>query len=159
MKIGVISDTHIPAQATALPEHLGRLFSGVDKIIHAGDIESIQVLDELELIAPVHAVAGNMDHGIYGLPVKRSMMIEGMRVGVMHGAGGPKHNIRPFVRKHLGDMDIIIYGHTHQAFWGQEGGIWFMNPGSPTGGPGNAFPSVGLLTITTNNLKGELIRL
>ncbi len=159
MKIGVLSDTHIPAKTSALPKRVYQVFQSVDMIIHAGDIEASPVLDELAALAPVHAVAGNMDHEIYALPVMRHMVIEGYRVGVMHGTGGPKPDIRSYVRKQLGEVQLIIYGHTHKAYWGQEGGIWFMNPGSTVVGTANAKPTVGLLTITTDNLRGELVQL
>lgn len=159
MKIGVISDTHIPARANALPGKLYELFQGVDKIIHAGDIEDPRVLDELAAIAPVTAVAGNMDYSIYGLPIKKSLKIGRFKIGVMHGAGGPRNNIRAFLLKELRGHDIIIYGHTHQAFWEQEAGLWFMNPGSPTDHLVAAFQSVGILTIEEDKICGELIRL
>ena len=59
--IGVVSDTHIPARAPFLPSSLFGLLDGVDLILHAGDIEEESVLDELRALAPVEAVAGNMD--------------------------------------------------------------------------------------------------
>ena len=61
MKIGVISDTHIPKRAKALPEVVLKAFKDLDHIIHAGDIMSIGVLNTLKELAPVTAVAGNLD--------------------------------------------------------------------------------------------------
>ena len=157
MKFGIVSDTHIPVRASSLPDELNTIFSGVDKIIHAGDLEDPRVLDDLAAIAPVTAVAGNMDHSVYGLPVKKSLTIGSIKIGIMHGAGGPKNNIRPFLLKQLPGHDIIIYGHTHEAFWGEEGGIWFMNPGSPTDHIFTSRQSVGLLTIDNDTFNGEII--
>ncbi len=159
MKIGVLSDTHIPVRMPVLPPKVIELFKGVDKIIHAGDIEEQRVLDELSAIAPVTAVAGNMDTSIYGLPTKHSLKIGKIKIGVMHGADGPRNNIRPFLFRHLGNHDIIIYGHTHQAFWQEEAGIWFMNPGSPTDTVTAEYRSVGLLTIEDDKFSGKLIKL
>ena len=61
MKVGVISDTHVPAIVPSLPPAVFDIFKGVDLILHAGDIVDLSVLDELRAIAPVEAVAGNMD--------------------------------------------------------------------------------------------------
>lgn len=62
MRIGVISDTHVPVRARALPGEVLRIFAGVDLILHAGDLVTLDVLDELRAIAPVFAVRGNVDH-------------------------------------------------------------------------------------------------
>jgi hypothetical protein len=61
MKVGVLSDTHVPTIVRALPPAIFDIFKGVDLIMHAGDIVELSVLDELRTIAPVEAVAGNMD--------------------------------------------------------------------------------------------------
>ena len=61
MKIGVLSDTHVPHAFPVLPPKVFEVFAGADLILHAGDIVSLDVLTELEAIAPVEAVAGNMD--------------------------------------------------------------------------------------------------
>lgn len=159
MKIGIISDTHIPVRTAHLPEKVFDVFNGVDKIFHAGDIEDLRVLDELEAIAPVTAVAGNMDYISARLQLKRTMTLDGVKIGLMHGAGGPRNQIREFLRKQFDAPDIIIYGHTHQAFWAKEAGIMYMNPGSPTDSVNTSFRSVGLLTIEDSRISGKIIRL
>ncbi len=74
MRVGVISDTHVPAIARSLPAAVFEVFKGVDLILHAGDVVELSVLDELRTIAPVEAVAGNMDGSEVhlNLPLKRS---------------------------------------------------------------------------------------
>jgi 3',5'-cyclic AMP phosphodiesterase CpdA len=59
--IGLISDTHIPTRADKLPEKVSEIFKDVDFIIHSGDFVSLSVAEELEKIAPLYAVQGNMD--------------------------------------------------------------------------------------------------
>ena len=59
--IGLISDTHIPKRAMCIPQRVFEIFKNVDFIIHAGDLVELTVIDELEQIAPVLAVHGNMD--------------------------------------------------------------------------------------------------
>jgi uncharacterized protein len=61
MRIGVLSDTHIPLRARILPPVLFELFAGVNLILHAGDLIDEQVIKDLSAIAPVEAVAGNLD--------------------------------------------------------------------------------------------------
>ncbi|MBW2622762.1 MAG: metallophosphoesterase family protein, partial [Deltaproteobacteria bacterium] len=63
MKIGLISDTHIPEAGDSLPERVREVFSDVELILHAGDLHVLDVLDWLEQIAPVKAVRGNGDDG------------------------------------------------------------------------------------------------
>ncbi|MGI6097446.1 MAG: metallophosphoesterase family protein [Dethiobacteria bacterium] len=61
MKVGVLSDTHIPTRARALPSRIYEIFADVDMILHAGDIADESVLEELKTLAPIEAVAGNTD--------------------------------------------------------------------------------------------------
>ena len=86
MLIGLISDTHIPDRRIKLPQKVLETFEGVDLIIHAGDITSKSVIEELETVAPVVAVEGNMDrvHGDIDLPVSRIIEVEGHKIGIMH---------------------------------------------------------------------------
>lgn len=159
MKIGVIADTHIPTRMSELPAEIHALFKGVQKIIHAGDIEAAGVLEELETIAPVIAVAGNMDSQLRHLPHKRELKLENQYLGLIHGGGTPRDRIREAIRREFTRATIIVYGHTHQAYWGEEGGIWFMNPGSPTDTKFAPYRSVGILEISGETPRGEIIRL
>ena len=69
MRVGVVSDTHIPSRAPAIPPGVFEAFEGVHLILHAGDVSVRAALDELAALAPVHAVAGNIDDA--SLQVKR----------------------------------------------------------------------------------------
>src|SRR3972149_1007108 len=86
--IGVIADTHVPQRLRRLPDGIPAAFRGVDLILHAGDLNSVRVVTELEEIAPVQAVAGNADLFRSGLPLTRVLEIEGRRIGLTHGHGG-----------------------------------------------------------------------
>ncbi|WP_243135301.1 metallophosphoesterase family protein, partial [Alkalibaculum bacchi] len=89
MKVGVISDTHIPKKTKELPKFVLDTFQGIDSIIHAGDIMTIDVIYQLNEIAPVTAVAGNNDsvhlHEILGS--KKILDIGNFRIGITHGHG------------------------------------------------------------------------
>lgn len=157
MKVGVISDTHIPTAAVSLPAKVFEVFKGVDMIIHAGDIVELSVIDELMAIAPVEAVAGNMDSWEVRrkLPAKKVLTIGKYRVGLIHG----KFKIdvqREMIRKEFDDVDIIVYGHSHRPFWGRVGDVYFLNPGSPTDTVHAPFHSVAIL-VAGEEPKAEIV--
>ncbi len=159
MKIGVLSDTHIPTGVPSLPEAVSRIFRGVDLIIHAGDIVRLSVLDELRTIAPVEAVAGNMDEDETqkALPGKKVLQLGRFKAGLTHG----KYKIdiqREMIRREFDEVDLIIYGHSHAPFWGAEQGIHFLNPGSPTDKRYAPFNSVALLHVN-EELTADIIRI
>ncbi len=158
MRIGVISDTHLPALGT-LPPAVFTVFEGVDLILHCGDITEMSIIDELRAIAPVEAVAGNMD-GVEmhaRLPEKKTLTLGKFTAGLIHG----KFRIdvqREMIRKEFGAVDLIVYGHSHHAFWGNVDGVWFLNPGSPTDNRHAPFHSVAILEIG-EDLKAEIIKI
>ena len=159
MKVGVISDTHIPSIMPALPPAVFEIFKGVDLILHAGDIVELSVLDELSAIAPVEAVAGNMDGSeVHSkLPPKKVIPIGGYSVGLIHG----KYKIdvqKEMIMKEFERVDLIIYGHSHTPFWGKVGGVYFLNPGSPTDKRYAPYNSVALLHVG-DGLKAEIVRI
>lgn len=159
VRIGVLSDTHIPERARLLPPAVRAHLAQVDRIFHAGDIVQPSVLEELGTIAPVTAVRGNMDSVETGLPVKRELTFAGVTIGLIHGWGGPKTGIRGRIRREFKNPRLIVYGHTHEPFWGEEDGVWFLNPGSPTDMAVAPFRSLGMLTLDNGEIRGEIIRL
>jgi uncharacterized protein len=159
LKVGVISDTHIPAIALSLPPVVFEIFKGVDLILHAGDIVELSVLDELSSVAHVEAVAGNMDGSDVHLklPSKKIIPIGGYSVGLIHG----KYKIdvqREMIMKEFSAVNLIVYGHSHTPFWGKVGDVYFLNPGSPTDKRHAPYNSVALLHIG-DELKAEIIRI
>ena len=159
MKVGVISDTHVPGAARSLPPAVFELFSGVELILHAGDIVEQLVLDELAGIDPVEAVAGNMDGNELRLrlPARKVLMLGRFTVGLSHG----KYRIdmqKEMIRKEFGDVDLIVYGHSHTPAWERAFGVWFLNPGSPTDKRYAPYNSVALLTVG-ETLTAEIVRL
>jgi putative phosphoesterase len=157
IKVGVLSDTHIPGVARALPPVVFDIFKGVDLILHAGDIVELSVLDELRAIAPVEAVAGNMDgpEVHLKLPAKKIIPLAKYSVGLIHG----KFKIdiqQTMIRKEFDAIDLIVYGHSHTPFWGKIDGVYFLNPGSPTDKRHAPYNSVALLEIG-DDLKAEIV--
>ncbi len=159
MKVGVISDTHVPTIMPSLPPAVFEIFKDVDLILHAGDLVALAVLDELGAIAPVEAVAGNMDDSEVQLklPAKKIISLGGYAVGLIHG----KYKIdrqKEMIRHEFERVDLIVYGHSHTPFWGKIDGIHFLNPGSPTDKRYAPYNSVAVLHVG-NELKAEIIRI
>ena len=102
-------------------------------IVHTGDLTAAAVLVELSSLAPVEAVHGNMDAPELRarLPERRVVEAEGLRVGVVHDAGGaPGRPER--LAGWFPDCDLAAYGHTHLPEVARHGDLWVVNPGSPT---------------------------
>ncbi len=160
MTIGVLSDTHIPSAAQKLPDAIFKAFKNVDMILHAGDITDISVLDELNKLAKIEAVWGNMDAAETQkkLPAKRIFEIEGFKIGLIHGHGSPFRIINTVKNEFPEKMDVIVFGHSHAPVNEVRDGTLFFNPGSPTDRIFAKYNSYGILRLN-KKVKGEIIRL
>lgn len=150
MKIGVLSDTHIPSRAKALPEIVLQAFQEVDYIIHAGDITSPEVLDTLNTLAPVIAVSGNVDPDKLRaiLSDKEIVALDGYRIGVTHGHGSTGKTLDRVIKCFQNDpVDCIIFGHSHIPYCEKKDHVLLFNPGSPTDKRRNRFYSFGILEL------------
>ena len=149
MRIGVVSDTHIPEAGEELPEQLFAAFEGCELILHCGDLHSLDVVDWLEELAPTFAARGNGDtfqayHPRPGVPEDsrvehaRVLEVEGFRIGLTHDLelheGRPDDFALGLIERVFGEpVDIAVSGHTHIPLMrGLEGGAAILNPGSPT---------------------------
>jgi len=157
--IGVISDTHIPSRAKSLPNAVYELFKNVNLIVHCGDFVNNDVLIELNTIAPVLGVKGNMDPNDIDLPVYREILLNNAtRIIISHGSG-PHFNLRERLYKkfHEKKPDIIIYGHSHIPDNSDYNGIHMFNPGSAC--QGHEYNSTGFLKIENSKVTGEIIKI
>jgi uncharacterized protein len=158
-QIGVISDTHIP-HFKKLPESIWEHFARVELIIHAGDLSILSVLDELETLAPVVAVQGNIEYEevVAKLPIKREVVRGYCRIGIVHILGD-SHNRERVARQEFPNARVVVFGHTHIP-WNQEyNGLLLFNPGSATDHRRQPRCSVGMLHIDdrTLSVQGEII--
>ena len=160
-KIGVISDTHIP-HFKRLPEAIWQHFAGVEQIIHAGDLSVLSVIAELETLAPVVAVQGNIEQEevVLKLPVKREIMVGGCRIGIVHILGDAKTHAR-VARQEFPAARVVVFGHSHIPYNQEHGGQLLFNPGSATDRRRQPTCSIGMLYIDdeANSIRGEIIRL
>ncbi|SDL85946.1 metallophosphoesterase family protein [Halarsenatibacter silvermanii] len=151
MKLGVISDTHIPDRSPALSEKVREDFQNVDEIWHAGDITSDNLIKQLENIAPVKAVKGNCDGFSLGRELKSSLTLKraGFKISLDHGDGLGRDKISKLSYR-FDESDVIIFGHTHRAFKSWQKDQLFLNPGSPTVPRRQKYGSFALLEICAN---------
>ena len=150
MRIGIVSDTHLPQDKIKRLDRLKTYFSDVDYIIHCGDYGCSEVLHRLEKWAPVHGVWGNGDdHEIRKLlPEKRILSLGNVNIGVYHGHGENGKTVDRAYKAFEGEsVDIILFGHSHQPSLQTKHGILMVNCGSPTAKRKEKRYSVALLTI------------
>lgn len=168
MKIGLLTDTHLPNAIRDLDE-LGpepaEFFSAMDLILHNGDLIFTRALDWLEQFAPVVCATGNND--VYDDPRTKEVQIleiEGWRIGMVHSLEGEHRPMSELQKLFLTPenalpVDIMTAGHTHQESLFMRDGAVVINSGSIT------FPKhkelrlggVGLLELSPNKLHAEII--
>ncbi len=175
MRIGLISDTHIPAAGPDLWPQVYDALRGVDLILHAGDLSVPEVIDWLERLAPVLAVSGNGDYGGWQrtvppadprLPESRVVSVDGLRIGLVHDfplpEAPPLRTVDGLTAHYFGGpVDVIVRGSTHAAEIATVKGMLVVNPGSPT------FPNhrsarlgtLGYLDIERGRARPSLLQL
>ena len=177
MRIGLISDTHIPEACEHLPARVFEVFQGVDLLMHAGDVYVNRVLDELGEIAPVIAALGNGDEGLDGHQFKLArdervstahlIEVGGVRIGLVHALPTPDETSEEVfdnaMQTHFGGpVDVLVMGHSHLEGVVRFGPTLVVNPGSATlphnlvGVPG----TVGILEVApSGTVSVEIINL
>lgn len=150
MKLGIISDTHA-GTIDEIPATVRKALAAVDIIVHAGDFTREGVLYGLQSMGKVKAVSGNMDpieiKSI--LPEREIFEVNRKKIGLIHGSGAP-WGIADRVRKQFSDVDIIIFGHSHQPCNQYIHGVLLFNPGQ-------ARNSFGLMTID-DGIKARILK-
>jgi len=160
MKVLCISDTHADGMGK-LPAALYDALKTADLILHAGDITSPSVIDELKAIAPVEAVAGNMDGWDISNhhPDKKVVEAGGFRIGITHGAGRVTNiEERVLAIFENDNVDCIVFGHSHHPVVTWHGRVLLVNPGSPTDKRWAPYNSYAVLELT-DKITAEIVRL
>jgi putative phosphoesterase len=151
--IGLISDTHGMVRGS-----VHDALAGVELILHAGDVGGHEILDELELIAPVVAVYGNTDASVDPrLVAAIDREIGGLRVHVSHGHELGSPTPEKLLERY--PADVIVYGHTHKQLVVRAGGRLVVNPGAAGARRFKLEPSVARLTIVDGRAEVELVQL
>ena len=137
MKIGVVSDTHLPRFGDRLPAALCRGLgrARVELILHLGDFTGPEVPRLLEELAPLEAVAGNNDPPalVRRFGRRKVLTLGGARIGLVHGDGARGTTISRSITAFEDEpVDVVCFGHSHQPVCERHGRTWLVNPGSPT---------------------------
>jgi putative phosphoesterase len=154
--IGVIADTH-----GLFDPAIRRHFRNVDHILHAGDIGKQSVIEQLEEIAPVTAVSGNVDDGEQRVfPTEAMIELAGCRIAIRHvlyEGGKLTKEGRGFLDRE--NPDVCIFGHTHQPKIEWLGKTLLFNPGSAGPKRFKLIRGLGLLRLGGAEVKPCLISL
>ena len=157
MRVGVISDTHGYMDPRAL-----LLLEGVGHILHAGDIGNYSIISELEQLAPVTKVRGNVDRdGQSALcPEVEILELGGFKIYLTHELKPPKSVQDPILHDFQSeDFKIVIYGHSHIAYQQTWHDILFFNPGAAGKRRFKVIPSIGLLVLKESIVDSEIVTL
>lgn len=162
MKIGIVSDTHLPRRGKELPSALLRQFANCDLILHLGDWTTFEVYEQLSALAPVEGVAGNNDPAdiVRRFGYHKVLELGAKKIGLTHGhLPGGGHNAldnakRVFTGKQL---DAVLFGHSHKPLLAHSGGVLLFNPGSPTDKRREEKYSFGILEIGAKGLRAKHI--
>jgi putative phosphoesterase len=155
MKIAVLSDTHAPRRWRSCPPRVAEHLRTADLILHAGDVCTAAVLDELSAFAPVSAVLGNNDGpdvAAWGAPETAELDLDGLRVAMIHDSG-PSAGRLPRMRRRFPGVALVVFGHSHIPLDQSADGLRIFNPGSPTDRRRQPHGTIGLLTITSGRLR------
>lgn len=134
MIVAAIGDTHLPRGSRRLPDECLRRLRRADLILHTGDHASLASLEELRALGPpVHAVCGNADEPTLQelLPELVVVDVGQARIGMTH-VPGPREGRAERLLALLPGCGAVLYGHTHEPQVERRGGVWILNPGSPT---------------------------
>ena len=159
--MAIIADTHLPRGSRGLPQSCALRLKAADVIIHAGDLTTRRVLDELRRYGEVAAVHGNVDEDELraALPAQLELELGGRRVGVIHD-GGRRIGRLERLRRRFPAADAVIFGHSHIPLHETDpDGFQIFNPGSPTDRRRAPHHTMGVADIERSRLDFELIEL
>jgi len=160
VRLAIISDTHLPRGALALPPACVEQLRAADLILHAGDFMELSVLEELQALGPtVCAVRGNVDSAELQarLPLTRVVAAEGVKIAMVHDAG-PSDRRLERLRRRFPDADAVVFGHSHLPLHEERDGFAIFNPGSPTERRRAPHHTMGLATAEDGRVRFELVR-
>ncbi|MGH3486935.1 MAG: metallophosphoesterase family protein [Actinopolymorphaceae bacterium] len=154
MRVVVLSDTHAPRRWRSCPPRVAEHLRAADVILHAGDVCTAGVLDELAAYAPVHAVRGNNDGpdvADWGAPDELELTLDGVRLAMLHDSG-PKAGRLSRLRRRFPDADVVVFGHSHIPLTETGQGLRIFNPGSPTDRRRQPRGTIGILNLDSGRI-------
>ncbi len=159
MRVVVLSDTHAPRRWRGCPPKVAEYLRDADLILHAGDVCTADVLDELSAYAPVRAVLGNNDGpdvAAWGAPEQAGFELDGLPVAMIHDAG-PAAGRTARMRRQFPEAELVVFGHSHIPLDEVGDGVRIFNPGSPTDRRRQPQGTIGILEVDAGRLVSAQI--
>jgi len=159
VNVVVLADTHAPRRWKHCPPAVAGYLRDADLILHAGDVCTAEVLDELSGYAPVRAVRGNNDGpdvAAWGAPDTLELDLAGLPVAMIHDSG-PARGRAARLRGRFPAARLVVFGHSHIPLDETAEGVRIFNPGSPTDRRRQPHPTIGLLRIGDGQLVSAQI--
>jgi uncharacterized protein len=154
LRVVALSDTHAPRRWKSCPAPVAARLRLADVILHAGDVCTAAVLDELSEYAPVLAVVGNNDGpdvAAWGATPALEADLGGLRVAMIHDSGPAQGRLQR-MRRGFPDADLVVFGHSHIPLDAEDGGLRIFNPGSPTDRRRQPHGTIGVLRVEAGRL-------
>jgi putative phosphoesterase len=159
--IAIISDTHMPRGSRTLPQDCVEEIQRADLLLHAGDISTLAVLEQLETIGPpLRAVHGNVEEPVLlqTLPAELQLELDGVALAMTHDAG-PAAGRLARMRQRFPAADAVVFGHSHIPLLEGDDGFQIFNPGSPTERRRAPSHTMGLALLAGGEISFRLIEL
>jgi putative phosphoesterase len=160
VRLLVVSDTHIPDFAKALPDAVLAEASRADLVLHAGDVTSPPVLERLAEAAPVLCALGNGDGDEvagWGARSRIERRLEDINVAMVHDSG-PRTGRARRLRRWFPQADLVVFGHSHIPMDVAAEGIRMLNPGSPTWKRRQDAPTFAVVVLRDGAIDARIVR-
>ncbi len=161
MLIAILADTHLPRGKRRLSEQCLAQLHSAELILHAGDVSSVRVLDELRALGPpVVAVHGNVDERalVELLPAQLEIEVDAVKLAMVHDAGPAKGRLAR-LRRRFPLAGAVVFGHSHIPLHEAGDGFQIFNPGSPTDRRRQPRHTMGLARVKNGAVEFELVAL
>ena len=164
MRILVISDTHIPTAAKSMPQRILEEAHRSDACIHCGDFVEFSVYEQLARIIKLYAVYGNMDDRPIKTTLPRRIIITlgGLRLGITHGKGAAENITKTVLMEFedkIEEIDMLVFGHSHQPLDKTYENKIYFNPGSPTDKVFSPYASYGIIEVGRREIKRRIVKI
>lgn len=164
-RVAIVSDTHVPARASAIPDWVEEEIRAADRVVHAGDFDSQATLDHVcDLAADLTAVFGNMDPGGLDLPRVATLDVEDVEFvvthGHSHGRGRPgfEDRVARTIREYGRAGSVGVFGHIHEVRDERVDGVRLLNPGSATAASPATEATMLRATVDGDDLSASVLR-
>jgi putative phosphoesterase len=161
VQIALIADTHLPRGGRRLPDRCLALLRGADLIMHAGDLSTVGVLEELTALGPpLVAVHGNVDEPelLELLPAEAELELGGVSFALTHDAGPARGRLER-LRRRFPNADAVVFGHSHIPLHEAAAGFQVFNPGSATDRRRQPQRTMGLARVERARVRFEHVQL